>query len=457
MELDMTKGRPMPIIFRFFLPIFLGNMFQQVYNLVDSVIVGQFVGQDAFAAVGSTGTIMFLIFGFANGLATGFTVLTSQKYGAKDEKGIRRSVSNAILLCILVALITTVLSLSTMPTILRLMNTPAAIYRDAYTYITIISAGIGCCCFYNLFSSLLRSVGNSKVPLYFLIFSAGLNILLDLVLIIGAKMGVAGAALATIISQGISAVLCAVYIFTRVPMLRPRREDWGLHMECTRKQLGVGLPMALQFAITASGTMIMQSAINKFGKVAIAGFTASSKVGGLLTQAFPALGQSMATYSGQNYGKGDVKRIHQGSHVAVVMAIVASVIGAVLALLLLKPAIPLFMGKDVDMASILPWARQYTYVSIIFYIPLGVLFIYRDMMQGCGYGFLPMVGGALELLARVVMTVLSIHFGSYLLGVSGDPAAWLVTGVFSAIAYKVVMRDVERKFEKSGDKSFGKS
>ena len=445
----MTKGRPMPIIFRFFLPIFLGNMFQQVYNLVDSVIVGQFVGQDAFAAVGSTGTIMFLIFGFANGLATGFTVLTSQKFGAKDEKGIRRSVANAILLCVIVAVVTTVLSLAFMPTILHLMNTPAGIYRDAYTYITIISSGIACCCFYNLFSSLLRSVGNSKVPLYFLIFSAGLNIVLDLLLIIGFQMRVAGAALATIVSQGVSAVLCAFYIFAKVPMLRPLKEDWGFHLECTRKQMGVGLPMALQFAITASGTMIMQSAINKFGEVAIAGFTASSKVGGLLTQAFPALGQSMATYSGQNYGKGDVDRIHQGSHVAVVMAVVASLLGAGLALLLLRPAIPLFMGSDVDMSAILPWAKQYTYVSIIFYIPLGVLFIYRDMMQGCGYGFLPMVGGVLELVARVVMSFLSIHFGSYLLGVSGDPAAWLVTGVFSAIAYKAVMKDVEKKFASS--------
>jgi putative MATE family efflux protein len=446
MELDMTKGRPMPIIFRFFLPIFLGNMFQQVYNLVDAIIVGQFVGRNAFAAVGSTGTIMFLIFGFANGLATGFTVLTSQKFGAKDERGIRRSVANAILLCVIVAVVTTVLSLTFMPTILHVMNTPAGIYQDAYTYITIISAGIACCCFYNLFSSLLRSVGNSRVPLYFLIFSAGLNIALDLLLIIGFQMRVAGAALATIVSQGVSAVLCAFYIFTKVPMLRPRKEDWGFHPECTRRQMGVGLPMALQFAITASGTMIMQSAINKFGEVAIAGFTASSKVGGLLTQAFPALGQSMATYSGQNYGKGDVDRIHQGSHVAVVMAIVASIVGAVLALLLLRPAIPLFMGKNVDMNAILPWAKQYTYVSIIFYIPLGVLFIYRDMMQGCGYGFLPMVGGALELVARVVMSFLSIQFGSYLLGVSGDPAAWFVTGVFSAIAYKVVMKDVEKKF-----------
>ncbi len=446
MQLDMTKGRPMPIIMRFFIPIFIGNMFQQFYNMVDSIIVGRYVGTEAFAAVGSTGTIMFLVLGFANGLATGFTVLTSQRFGAKDEKGIRQSVANAIFLSVIVSAVMTVFSMLSMKGLLHLLNTPSNIYHYAYDYIIIITGGTAAVCFYNLFSSLLRAVGNSKAPLFFLILSATLNIFLDLLFIIVFKWEVRGAALATIASQAISAICCLIYILLKVKMLVPHRDEWRLKGSFAKKQLAIGFPMALQFGITASGTMIMQSAINRFGSDAIAGFNASSKVGGLLTQAFPALGQSMATYTGQNFGKQDIDRIHEGSHVALKISLVAALLGAGLALLLLKPAIPMFLGSNADIDAILPWAKPYTYMSIIFYMPLGILFIYRDMMQGCGYGFLPMMGGVLELVARFTTAMLSMHFNSYLLGVAGDPAAWIITGIFDAIAYQYVIRDVKKKF-----------
>lgn len=446
MQLDMTKGRPMPIIMRFFIPIFIGNMFQQFYNMVDSIIVGRYVGTEAFAAVGSTGTIMFLVLGFANGLATGFTVLTSQRFGAKDEKGIRQSVANAIFLSVIVSVVMTVFSMLSMKGLLHLLNTPSNIYHYAYDYIIIITGGTAAVCFYNLFSSLLRAVGNSKAPLFFLILSATLNIFLDLLFIIVFKWEVRGAALATIASQAISAICCLIYILLKVKMLVPHRDEWRLKGSFAKKQLAIGFPMALQFGITASGTMIMQSAINRFGSDAIAGFNASSKVGGLLTQAFPALGQSMATYTGQNFGKQDIDRIHEGSHVALKISLVAALLGAGLALLLLKPAIPMFLGSNADIDAILPWAKPYTYMSIIFYMPLGILFIYRDMMQGCGYGFLPMMGGVLELVARFTTAMLSMRFNSYLLGVAGDPAAWIITGIFDAIAYQYVIRDVKKKF-----------
>ena len=446
MQLDMTKGRPMPIIMRFFIPIFIGNMFQQFYNMVDSIIVGRFVGTEAFAAVGSTGTIMFLVLGFANGLATGFTVLTSQRFGAKDEKGIRQSVANAIFLSVIVSAVMTVFSMLSMKGLLHLLNTPSHIYLYAYDSIIIITGGTAAVCFYNLFSALLRAVGNSKAPLFFLILSATLNIFLDLLFIIVFKWEVRGAALATIASQAISAICCLIYILLKVKMLVPHRDEWRLKGSFAKRQLAIGFPMALQFGITASGTMIMQSAINRFGSDAIAGFNASAKVGGLLTQAFPALGQSMATYTGQNFGKQDIDRIHDGSHVALKISLVAALLGAGLALLLLKPAIPMFLGSNADIDAILPWARPYTYMSIIFYMPLGILFIYRDMMPGCGYGFLPMMGGVLELVARFTTAMLSMHFNSYLLGVAGDPAAWIITGIFDAIAYQYVIRDVKKKF-----------
>lgn len=447
MQLDMTKGRPLPIILRFFVPIFLGNMFQQIYNMCDTIIVGQFVGQDAFAAVGSTGTIMFMILGFAMGLAIGFTVVTSQKFGAKDEAGVRQSVSNAIILSAFFAVIITAVAVYFMKPVLHLMNTPDDIYDLAYDYIIIIAWGTACNMFYNLFSAMLRAVGNSKVPLYFLIFSAVLNIFLDLLLIIVFKMGVSGAAIATVFSQGLSAVLSAVYIFVKTPVLRPQKGEWKLNRKMAARQIYIGGPMALQFGITASGTMIMQSAINRFGSEAIAGFTATSKVSNILTQAFPALGASMSTYVGQNYGKGDVERIKQGTRVANVIALVVALIGAGLGLILLKPAIPLFLGSKANVDALLPWAKTYMYASLIFYFPLGILFIYRNSMQGCGYSVFPLLGGVGELLARVVMAALSMHFNSYLLAVAGDPAAWVVTGVFDFVCWLWVIRDVEKKLK----------
>lgn len=312
MEQDMTQGKPLAIILKFTLPLLVGNIFQQFYNMADTIIVGRFVGANALAAVGSTGTVMFLIIGFAQGITAGFTILTSQRYGAKDEKAVRASVANGILLSVLVTILITVVGLSTMKPLLLLMNTPEDIFADAYTYSMLICSGVVACIFYNLFSSLLRAIGNSKVPLFFLVFSACLNVVLDLLLILCFHMGVAGAAIATNISQGVSAVLCLIYIYKNVPVLCPERTQWRLSASDTAYQMRMGIPMALQFSITASGAMVMQAAINLFGSVAVAAFTAASKVQNLVTQGMMSMGQTMASYGGQNYGKGDYHRLEKG-------------------------------------------------------------------------------------------------------------------------------------------------
>ena len=266
MQLDMTKGKPLPVILQFTIPLVIGNIFQQLYNMADTIIVGRYVGAGALAAVGSTGTIMFLATGFAQGITAGFSILTAQRYGAGDKKGVKRSVANGIILAMIAAAILTLVCVSIMNPLLHLMNTPSDIFQDAYTYIMGISIGLTANIFYNLFSAYLRAVGNSQVPLFFLIFSACLNVGLDLLFIIRGGMGVAGAAWATNLSQAISAVLCAGYIWVKVPSLKPEREHWKIHGSDTRNQLAAGIPMAFQFAITASGTMIMQSAINLFGE-----------------------------------------------------------------------------------------------------------------------------------------------------------------------------------------------
>lgn len=448
MQTDMTVGKPMKMILDFTIPVFIGNVFQQFYNMADAIIVGKFVGTKGLAAVGSTGTIMFLIIGFLMGLTAGFTVLTSQKFGAGKMDEMRQSVGNAALLSIIISVIMTAVSMVGMHPLLTLMHTPEDIFQDAYTYIMIISAGIIATIFYNLFSSYLRAVGNSKIPLVFLVFSAALNVILDLVLIINFKMGVAGAAWATIISQGVSAILCLVYIYIRMPSLAPNRRHWKLHGQESRNQLAMGIPMALQFAITASGTMVMQSAINLFGSVAVASFTAASKVQNLVTQGMMAMGQTMATYSGQNFGKGDIKRIRQGVKAALEASVVYALAAAVLVCILLKPALGLFFTGDVDMNSMLPWAKTYIYMSVIFYIPLSSIFVFRNTMQGCGYGFLPMMGGVSELVARLVVAMISMAVGSYALACFCDPAAWVTAAVFTGVSYLFVMKDIRRKYEK---------
>ena len=448
MQTDMTVGKPMKMILDFTIPVFIGNVFQQFYNMADAIIVGKFVGTKGLAAVGSTGTIMFLIIGFLTGLTAGFTVLTSQKFGAGKMDEMRQSVGNAALLSIIISVIMTAVSMVGMHSLLTLMHTPEDIFQDAYTYIMIISAGIIATIFYNLFSSYLRAVGNSKIPLVFLVFSAALNVILDLVLIINFKMGVAGAALATIISQGVSAILCLVYIYIRMPSLAPNRRHWTLDGQESRNQLAMGIPMALQFAITASGTMVMQSAINLFGSVAVASFTAASKVQNLVTQGMMAMGQTMATYSGQNFGKGDIKRIRQGVKASLEASVVYALAAAVLVCILLKPALGLFFTGDVDMNSMLPWAKTYIYMSVIFYIPLSSIFVFRNTMQGCGYGFLPMMGGVSELVARLVVAMISMAVGSYALACFCDPAAWVTAAVFTGVSYLFVMKDIRRKYER---------
>lgn len=446
MNTDMTRGKPLSIILRFMLPLMLGNMFQQLYNMADTMIVGRTVGENALAAVGSTGTIMFLMQGFAIGLTTGFTVLTSQAYGAGNENRIRRSFANAVLLSIIVAAFVTAVFVAFMHPILSLMNTPADIYDDAYAYIHMIAWGIICCVAYNLGSSLLRAVGNSSVPLYTLIFSACLNVGLDLLLIQVFHMGVTGAAVATNISQGVSAVFCFAYIAKKARFMLPKREEWYIGSSESGVQMQVGLPMALQFAITASGTMVQQTAINTFGSVAVAAFTSASKFQNLMTQSDVAMGQAMATYAGQNFGAGRYDRIRQGVRSCVLASIAFSISEALIVWFLTPYTIRLFFTDTSNVADLLPWAKPFILYCVLCYIPLAMIYIFRNTMQGCGYGLLPMLGGVVELFARLGMSLLAISTGIYAFAAACDPAAWVAAGVFTALAYLFVMKDIRRRY-----------
>ncbi len=444
-QTTLTSGKPMSILLKFVIPLFVGNVFQQLYNMVDTIIVGHYVGAKALAAVGSTGTIMFLVMGFAIGMTTGFTVITAQKFGAEDENGVKRSVANGFILSVITIVILTIISVSVMRPLLHLMNTPADIFEDAYSYIVTICYGIFALVFYNLFSAYCRAMGNSKVPLFFLVFSAILNVVLDLLFIVVFHLGVMGAALATDVAQGVSAVLCLVYILKNFKILVPRKEHWYLSKHMTLKQLNVAFPMALQFAITASGTMVMQTAINLFGSEAVAAFTASSKVANLMSQGFPSMGQAMATYVGQNYGKKDSGRIHSGVRASMIATSVYAIIAAVLMVLLLRPALMLFFDSSVDLDAMIIWAKPYTYLAAINFIPLGMIFIFRNTMQGCGRGLLPMIGGIVEFFARFIAAIISMKLMLYGLAVACDPLAWLTAGIYTFFAYRYMMKTVDKE------------
>lgn len=443
MQQNMTKGNPLTIILSFTLPLFIGNMFQQIYNTVDSMIVGQFLGKNAFAAVGSTGTIMFMIIGLANGLCTGFTVLVSQKYGEGNVDATKKSVANGTILSAIIVVIMTTLSVILLPFILKWMNTPKKIYEDAYNYINVICLGIFANIAYNYLAACLRAIGNSRVPLFMLIFSSVLNIVLDLLLV--KPLGTAGAALATVISQALAAVLCYVYILKKEPLLQPEKSMYRLQKAMSKQQLSVGVPMALQFGITGSGTVIMQAAINLFSENAMAAYSAANKINTLMIQGPIALGQTMATFAGQNFGARIVKRIKQGVKYALMLDVIYSVIAGLVVYFGLEFFIQFFFNAQTDMNSIMEYAKPYIAISVTFFIPLSVIFTFRNTMQGCGYGFLPMMGGVVELIARLVCSVIAMYTMNYFMACFCDPAAWFAAAVFTMVSYLFVIKRIERQ------------
>ena len=430
---DMTKGNPTKLILLFSIPLLIGNIFQQFYSMVDTIIVGRFVGVDALAAVGATSSMVFLVNGFATGLSSGFAVLVSQRFGAKDEKGLRKAVASAITLTVISVVVITIVSLLGAMPLLKLMNTPENIIGDAYLYIKIIYAGDVATVAYNLIASILRALGDSKTPLYFLIVSSVLNVILDLVFIINFNMGVAGAAYATIISQGVSAILCLIYTYKRFTILRLKKEDFKVKKRYYHKHLKIGIPMALQFSITAIGIMTVQGALNVFGSTIIASYTAASKALQLVMQPAITFGVTMATYCGQNLGAKEYNRIREGVKACTKISIITSIIAGAVLIFLGKYFVMMFISNP-D-AEILKYAQQVLDISAIFFIPLGLIFIYRNALQGIGDSFVPMMAGAYELIARAVVAFTLPRYIEFLGICLADPVAWLAAAIPLGITY----------------------
>lgn len=443
MELDMTKGSPLKLIVKFMIPLIIGNIFQQFYNMADTIIVGRCIDVNALAAVGATGTIIFLILGTIQGLTAGFTVLAAQRFGAGDREGVKKSVGNAIVLSLIVTIIGTVVSVKGMDGLLRIMNTPPDIFEDAKTYITIICVGLFGIVLYNMSAGVLRAVGNSKAPLYFLIISALLNIVLDLVFIAVFGMGVAGAAWATVISQTVSGILCIWYIAKKVFVLHIKWEHLKLDYDVAKNEIGIAIPMAIQFAVTAVGAIIVQSVLNMLGSLAVAAYTAAGKVEQLMSQPFLAIGVTMATYAAQNKGINDYKRIRAGVKYSNIIAAIYAVISFVVLNLTIPYILRLFVSGDIT--DILGYAKTYILVCSAFFYPLAMIFLYRNTLQASGYSIIPMLGGVVELVCRVVIAYIAAKHRSFTGVCFANGATWLITGIFLWIAYVFIMRAAERK------------
>ena len=438
---DMTKGNPLKIFIFFSIPLLIGNIFQQLYSMVDTIIVGRFVGVNALAAVGSTGSLFFLVNGMILGLTSGFAVLVAQKFGAKDENGIRKAVASNIILTLLSTAIITAIALVVKTPLLKMMNTPDNIIVDANTYITIIFAGIITQALYNMAAGILRALGDSKTPLYFLIVSSVINVILDLVFIINLKMGVAGAAYATNIAQGISGILCLVYSYKKFKVLRLKKDDFKVDSSYYKNHLKVGIPMGLQFSITAIGIIIVQSAINVFGSAVIASYTASSKVLQLVMQPSVSFGVTIATYAGQNLGAKRLDRIKNGIKIMNKISVITSLIAGAVLVLFGKYFVMLFIENP--SVEIITYAQRVLNYSAVFFIPLGFIFVYRNVLQGMGESFVPMMAGVAELVARSIVAFTLPKFIGFTGICLADPVAWIAAALPLMITYYKKMKKIE--------------
>ena len=439
---DMTVGNPVSLIIRFMIPMCLGNIFQQFYNIADSIVEGQFLGLVALAAIGSTGSLMFFVTGWLNGLSSGFAILVSQWFGAKQYDKMRHYVAMSICLAAAFAIVMTIGFEALNEPILRLMNSPEDLMGSVKGYMGIIYAGLIVTAAYNSLAAFLRALGDSKSPLYFLIISAVINVFLDILFIVKIGMGVEGCAYATVIAQAISAVCCLIYIIKKFPILHLKKENFEISFTSFRYLLALGIPMGLQFSITAIGTIIVQGAVNIYGSVYMAGFSAAGKLQNIIVTVFVAFGATMATFVGQNRGAGKMDRVKEGMKYTQIMVLIWSVITMIIMFFFGKYMTWLFIDKSqTDVINV-----SVTYFHTVFwaYPFLGSIFLYRNGLQGLGYGLVPMLGGVFELVARSAIVMFVAGKTSFAGVCLADPAAWIAALIPLIPYYIYVMKKWSR-------------
>ncbi len=438
MTKDMTEGRPLKLIVGFALPLMMGLLLQQVYSLVDTIIVGQTLGTNALAAVGATGSINFLVIGFVNGTCAGFAIPIAQRFGAKDYKSMRKFMGNGVWLSVIFAVVLTFVTSMQCRWILETMQTPENIIDDSYKYIFLIFVGIPFIYLYNFLSGVIRSIGDSKTPLVFVVIASVVNIALDLILIIGIGMGVEGAAIATVISQALSGILCLIYMRKKFDILKMSKDEWKWDGGYVRTLLIMGMPMGLQYSITAIGSVILQTSVNGLGSDTVAAITAAQKVSLFVVCPIDAIGSTMTTYGGQNVGAKKLNRIGQGVKAALVLGAIYSAFAYALIYFCSNALLRLFLkASEVE---IIGMSRQFLLIQAAFYFLLAVLEIYRFLIQGMGYSLFAVLAGVSEMIARIIMGIWVVPMLQFVGACLASPLAWIFACAFLIPAYFYVMK-----------------
>ena len=431
--MNMTEGRPLALLSVFALPLLIGNLFQQAYNLADSMIVGRLLGADALAAVGATGSISFLFFSIFNGISGGCGIVTAQFFGARQDDMVRRAITNSAYLVLASSLATGVFAFLMVPTVLTWMGTPPEILPDAITYMRMTSASVPLIAIYNYASSMQRALGDSRTPLYFLVLACLMNVGLDLLFVGALGLGVFGAALATMLSQLLAGAGSLLYAFRRNPYFRVDRKSLAFDGMITRKAVRLGLPLALQWSLIAISTTALQSVVNSFGPTAMAAYTATNRLEQLVQQPFGSMGMALSTYAGQNKGAGNTERIRRGFNDGL-LAMVAVACAMTLIMQLCGESL---VGMFVHEKDVILLGGQALKITSLFYIFLGVIYVTRGVLNGVGDAFFSFVNGAVEIAGRVGLPVLLLHFtaaGVWSIWITAG-VTWLLAGISCVLRY----------------------
>lgn len=441
---NMTEGRPLGLILRFALPLLIGNLLQQGYNLVDAAIVGRFLGTGALASVGASSSVQFLVMGFCIGACCGFCVPVAQKFGARDYSSMRKYIYNSFILTAVLAVVLTVACALLCTNILEILSTPADVFQGAWVYLFILFLGIPFTLLYNLTSGIMRAIGDSKTPFIFLAISTILNVFFDLFCIVVLKWGCAGAAIATVSAQAISGFLCLFFIIRKYPVLKMQKEECHLIGDYQKTLMIMGFPMGLQFSITAIGSMVMQSANNGLGSVYVSAFTAASRLKMFAMCPFDALATAVSTFCSQNYGAKKLDRIKQGLWQGTTVGVFYGIaVGIIL----------IFFGRELSMIfvtggedAVLDASGQLLHYSGYFYWALGILNVVRLCTQGLGYSGRAIFSGVVEMIARIVVSIWFVPVFGFMAICFADQAAWVTAVMYILPTCIYCVKKIEKEF-----------
>lgn len=431
---NMTEGSPAKHILKFALPLLIGNLFQQLYNMVDSIVVGNYVGPDALAAVGTCGSTNFLFFSLSSGLAIGIGVIVSQYFGAGNEKGVRATIANSFYVLASAALSVSLIGFLLAPTLLRILGVPETLFHDSLMYMRTTALGIIGIAMYNGISAILRALGDSRTPLYFLVVSSLLNVGLDLFFVLGLDLEVFGVGLATVIAQAVSAATCILYAGVKIPYFKLTKEELKPHKNIIAKSFRLGVPIALQSSMIAVSCMALQSVVNGFGDTVMAAFTISSRVEQIIQQPYTSLSNAITTYSGQNIGAGNVERVRKGFRQGMLIVLIFSIAMIPVMYLGGNGIVNLFVKDSPEVVRI---ASRGLRITSLCYFGLGMIYVPRGLMNGCGDAAFSMINGITEVACRLIYAPLLTRIpaiGFWGIWITAG-ATWVTTAIICVLRY----------------------